>query len=80
ISDQCSKPVKSKYFLFELTGKHQNDIEIFGANNVIERDNWIKYISEALDWTKQNLISDNLSINEPNFRRSWKEDSYKTGI
>ncbi|CAF1389417.1 unnamed protein product [Adineta steineri] len=78
ISDQCSKPVKSKYFLFELTGKHQTDIEIFGANNVIERDNWIKYISEALDWTKQNLISDNLSINEPNFRRSWKEDSYKT--
>jgi hypothetical protein len=37
ISDQCSKPVKSKYYLFELVGKDQNDIEIFGANDVTER-------------------------------------------
>jgi hypothetical protein len=38
ISDQCSKPIKSKYYLFELVGKYQNDLEIFGANNVNERD------------------------------------------
>ncbi len=38
ISDHCSKSIKSSYYLFELIGKDQNDIEIFGANNTNERE------------------------------------------
>jgi len=38
VSDRCSKPIKSSYYLFELIGKDQNDIEIFGANNTNERE------------------------------------------
>ncbi len=38
VFDRCSKPIKSSYYLFELIGKDQNDIEIFGANNTNERE------------------------------------------
>jgi hypothetical protein len=38
ISPQCPKSIKSKYFIFTLVGKDQNDIEIFGANNAAERE------------------------------------------
>ncbi len=43
ISDHCSKPIKSSYYLFELVGKDPSDIEIFGANNVndLEVGRWM---------------------------------------
>jgi hypothetical protein len=46
ISDYCSKPIKSSYYLFELVGKDPNDIEIFGANNTNERDVRIRSFKE----------------------------------
>ncbi|CAF1126893.1 unnamed protein product [Rotaria sordida] len=57
ISDQCSKPIESKYVLFELIGKDKSDIEVFGANNSDERDKWIKYIHQILNRTNHNFIS-----------------------
>ncbi|CAF1088736.1 unnamed protein product [Rotaria sordida] len=60
ISDQCSKPIESKYVLFELIGKDKSDIEVFGANNSNERDKWIKHIHQILNRTNHNFIS-----NEP---------------
>ncbi len=38
ISDHCSKPIKTSYYLFELIGKDHNDIEIFGANDTHDRE------------------------------------------
>ncbi|CAF0975004.1 unnamed protein product [Rotaria sordida] len=57
ISDQCSKPIESKYVLFELIGKDKSDIEVFGANNSDERDKWIKHIHQILNRTNHNFIS-----------------------
>ncbi|CAF1456685.1 unnamed protein product [Adineta ricciae] len=62
ISDQSAKTIKSKYFLFELIGKDPNDIEIFGAADVNERDKWTKHLNEALNWTRQNSSSENFSV------------------
>ncbi|UJR38372.1 hypothetical protein I4U23_031042 [Adineta vaga] len=62
ISDQCSKNIKSKYFLFQLIGKDSNDQEIFGANDVNERDKWMRHINQALNWTKQSLAPNNSTI------------------
>lgn len=37
ILDKSTKSLKTNYYLFELVGKKSHGIEIFGANNAIER-------------------------------------------
>ncbi|CAF2072314.1 unnamed protein product [Rotaria magnacalcarata] len=72
LSDQCSKTIKSQCYLFELIGKNQRDIEIFGTITSDERDKWMKYVQQALNYKDQNSISNNFS----NVRqdRSGKDD------
>ena len=47
ILDYCSKSIKSSLYLFELVGKDQNDIEIFGATDKNEREVWKRICIEC---------------------------------
>ncbi|CAM4934172.1 unnamed protein product [Rotaria socialis] len=74
LSDQCSKTIKSHCYLFELIGKNQRDIEIFGTITSDERDKWMKYVRQAFNYKNQNSISNNFSNVRQDLTLSWKDD------